>query len=532
MLGATTSYRLKSSISGLSELYTDFVISFIEFYIFKIITRIIRQCTSLLRRFYQRNSIHFIRSGDIPKNSASIDEMREVAARICRDYLHGAWKTVNAEDIKFRRISGGLSNFLYYVSLPDGFDNNNSASTISQQSIKRLRRDSSQQEGEPKEVLLRIYGQSHGDSAMLTELVVFTLLSERNLGPKLHGIFPGGRIEQYIPARPLKTGELAKPGISMKIAAKMAKIHSLNLPISKEPEWMWKSMGRWLKNIKTVFETTKHDCSPHNRDIIQEIRKTDLSKEVEWLKSVIESSNYPVLFCHNDLQEGNILVKGLPESDERLMPRDTLSSEHGAMANGHTRPRRNDIEAYDNGSKDILNGNISENLIINGASEVVSADASMINGIQLDDDEEDCDLELIIIDYEYCAYNYRGFDIANHFVEWTIDYTSKEFPYFYHSVNKYPTIKQREDFIVQYLRTIKDSDTYVPSQEELDEINEEISCFTMASHLFWALWAIVNVHQVIEFGYWDYALSRLREYLVKKKEFISLYRAHKPLDPK
>lgn len=144
----------------------------------------------------------------------------------------------------------------------------------------------------------------------------------------------------------------------------------------------------------------------------------------------------------------------------------------------------------------------SENLIINGASEVVSADASMINGIQLDDDEEDCDLELIIIDYEYCAYNYRGFDIANHFVEWTIDYTSKEFPYFYHSVNKYPTTKQRKDFIVQYLRTIKDSDTYVPSQEELDEINEEISCFTMASHLFWALWAIVNVHQVIEFGYW------------------------------
>jgi hypothetical protein len=28
---------------------------------------------------------------------------------------------------------------------------------------------------------------------------VFTLLSERKLGPKLHGIFPGGRIEQYIP---------------------------------------------------------------------------------------------------------------------------------------------------------------------------------------------------------------------------------------------------------------------------------------------------------------------------------------------
>lgn len=52
-------------------------------------------------------------------------------------------------------------------------------------------------------MLLRIYGQSHqGDQAlesMVTESVVFTLLSERKLGPKLHGIFPGGRIEQYIP---------------------------------------------------------------------------------------------------------------------------------------------------------------------------------------------------------------------------------------------------------------------------------------------------------------------------------------------
>lgn len=51
-------------------------------------------------------------------------------------------------------------------------------------------------------MLLRIYGRTHGEQALetvLTDTVVFTLLSERKLGPKLHGIFPGGRIEQYIP---------------------------------------------------------------------------------------------------------------------------------------------------------------------------------------------------------------------------------------------------------------------------------------------------------------------------------------------
>lgn len=161
--------------------------------------------------------------------------MRDIAARICRDYLNGAWKTIAAEDIELRRISGGLSNFLYYVSLPDGPQQSTATAAAvvagSGSPIvanKRPRKDSGDHNkhhhhhhpktartsssssslgeeslhGEPKEVLLRIYGQSHGDhalEAMLTESVVFALLSERRLGPRLHGIFPGGRIEQYIP---------------------------------------------------------------------------------------------------------------------------------------------------------------------------------------------------------------------------------------------------------------------------------------------------------------------------------------------
>ncbi|ENN81773.1 hypothetical protein YQE_01833, partial [Dendroctonus ponderosae] len=31
-------------------------------------------------------------------------EMREVAARLCRDYLHGAWKKVTAQSIGFKHI--------------------------------------------------------------------------------------------------------------------------------------------------------------------------------------------------------------------------------------------------------------------------------------------------------------------------------------------------------------------------------------------------------------------------------------------
>ena len=37
---------------------------------------------------------------------------------------------------------------------------------------------------------------------------------------------------------------------------------------------------------------------------------------------------------------------------------------------------------------------------------------------------------LTLIDYEYCSYNYRGFDLANHFCEWMYDYSLSEYPYF------------------------------------------------------------------------------------------------------
>lgn len=81
-------------------------------------------------------------------------------------------------------------------------------------------------------MLIRVYGQTHGErglEVLITESVIFTLLSERGLGPKLHGVFPGGRIEQYIKARPLSTKELADEGLSVQIAHKMAAIHSMEV---------------------------------------------------------------------------------------------------------------------------------------------------------------------------------------------------------------------------------------------------------------------------------------------------------------
>ncbi|KAH8303982.1 hypothetical protein KR044_010624, partial [Drosophila immigrans] len=524
---------------------------------------------------------------------ATLEEIRYAASRICRDYLTGRWKVATPEQLVVKRISGGLSNFLYYVSLPDlddfdeqqllkmqdqqqgvnvsidkhviaasaiakksyvnsdpdettvdasetaqtvimgivsddevdvNADDNDDITLSVNQANKRRRFDSDCGEStllrrlhipkqEPREVLLRIYGQTHGDYAlesMITESVVFTLLSERNFGPKLHGIFPGGRIEQYIPARSLTTMEMGDARISMKIAKKMGEIHSLNIPMSKEPDWIWNCMTRWLASVDSIVKG-KIESKP-NSSVLQKqrdlLRTIDYVEEMAWLRSVIDAGGYPVVFCHNDLQEGNILLRQTPKTHLRN-PHESISILR--------------LSNFDETLSDSMDGNnhleSSHNKSRSPSSfdELDTTDDSALDTSFISDNEPD----LIIIDFEYCAYNYRGFDLANHFIEWTFDYTNPQFPYFYHFKEQYCTARQCRDFIIAYLRKYHEDELYEPTSSELNLVEDEIQLFTMLSHLFWSLWSVVNVTSAIEFGYWEYGVARILEYQQLKTTYLA-----------
>ena len=110
-------------------------------------------------------------------------------------------------------FSGGLSNYLYYCALPTSVErhvdntvaSNDEATGHGALHIRGSNSSSSTSSLEPREVLLRIYGQVQGEQvdiqSLVAESVIFTVLSERKLGPKLYGVFPGGRLEEYIPVR-------------------------------------------------------------------------------------------------------------------------------------------------------------------------------------------------------------------------------------------------------------------------------------------------------------------------------------------
>ncbi|XP_025714416.1 choline/ethanolamine kinase isoform X1 [Callorhinus ursinus] len=389
-------------------------------------------------------------------SSLSRDAERR-AYQCCREYLGGAWRRVRPEELRVDPVSGGLSNLLFRCSLPDYLP-----------SVGK----------EPREVLLRLYGAIlQGVDSLVLESVMFAILAERSLGPQLYGVFPEGRLEQYIPvraqaptfprpflpptpspfpvfalmsltpgswvqSRPLKTCELREPVLSAEIATKMARFHGMEMPFTKEPHWLFGTMERYLKQIQ--------DLPPTGLPQMNLLETYSLKDEMGNLRKLLDSTPSPVVFCHNDVQEGNILLLSEPEDTDRLM----------------------------------------------------------------------------LVDFEYSSYNYRGFDIGNHFCEWVYDYTHEEWPFYKAQPADYPTRGQQLRFIRHYLAEVRKGETI--SQEEQRKLEEDLlveaNRYALASHFFWGLWSILQASMsTIEFGYLEYAQSRFQFYFQQKGQLSSFH---------
>ncbi|XP_023664648.1 choline/ethanolamine kinase [Paramormyrops kingsleyae] len=342
----------------------------------------------------------------------------------CRDFLSGSWKSISEADFQISIVSGGLSNLLYLCSLPDGV-----ATT----------------DGEPGQVLLRVYGAIlQGVDSLVLESVMFAILAERALGPRLYGIFPEGRLEQYVPSKRLRTEQLRIPELSAEIAVKMARFHRMVMPFNKEPKWLFGTIDRYMDQIlKLSFVREAHVKK------FSKLMKYNLQQELESLRTLLMDTPSPVVFCHNDVQEGNILMldNRTASSTERLM----------------------------------------------------------------------------LIDFEYSSYNYRGFDFGNHFCEWVYDYTYDQWPFFKAELENYPSREQQLHFFRSYLS--ENSEYLNSTKEDQARIEEamilETNRYALASHFLWGLWSIIQAKiSTIEFGYMDYAQSRFDAYFKQKKNVL------------
>ncbi|KAK3847637.1 MAG: kinase-like domain-containing protein [Linnemannia gamsii] len=123
----------------------------------------------------------------------------------------------------------------------------------------------------------------------------------------------------------------------------------------------------------------------------------------------------------------------------------------------------------------------------------------------------DEDGELVVIDFEYAGYNTRGFDIGNHFCEWTADYHSERPSIIHH--DRYPTKAEQLNFL----------EAYMEAEIAMNSMYKEVNKFALTSHIMWGLWGLIQATQSdIEFDYFEYSLQRLREFRRRREEFMSL----------
>jgi len=168
-------------------------------------------------------------------SSLETEKIREKAWQLCREFLQGAWKKVRREELRISHLTGGLTNLVFSVALPNN--------------VQVCGR-------EPHVTLLRLFGEEHNSPEqqykLIIQTVVFTMLAERNLGPKLHGVFPGGRFEEFIMGHTLTPQEMRTVDYSRQIARNVALVHSLNVPVSKEPTWLGDTMRSFVKGVEPI----------------------------------------------------------------------------------------------------------------------------------------------------------------------------------------------------------------------------------------------------------------------------------------
>ncbi|KAJ6646204.1 Choline kinase alpha [Pseudolycoriella hygida] len=235
----------------------------------------------------------------------TIDIDKNEALELGMSFVGDEWKTLKEDDIAITSLRGGYSGRLIIV-----------------EDVSKTCHDNPN-----KKFLVRLYGGKLVDKNDIvkagkcetSEGLVFYANGLNGLGPKLLGVFEGGRVEEFVPSHRLSEKDLVDPRLSMELARKLARFHALKLPVSKKRRDLLAVSGIYqdqynkenLMKIIKEFSLSAEECT-----LLEESYHNDH----KLLRSFESKVGGRIVFCHGDLNKNNILVRDTPDQfNERIM---------------------------------------------------------------------------------------------------------------------------------------------------------------------------------------------------------------------
>jgi ethanolamine kinase len=336
--------------------------------------------------------------------------------------------------------------------------------------------------------LVRCYGEN---TDLLinrrSETEVLIALSSLGFEVALLGTFKNGRIERWLEGRALEVAEIRSQDISDAIAVQLARLHSKNVALLSFPN---------ATAEKPMLLPTLH----------------------KWIDLALKAAV--------DIREGNAVM---PVTPARRAALDSIDVEHAAA---EVRELMREFET-------ILLRVAGDDRAANAPFEVVFGHNDLLasNIILVDDPAASAGSAataagptIRLIDFEYSAYTFRAFDLANHFQEWAGFETDW---------SALPSEATRRRFLRQYLSALLlrddaptdasggDVEGDVELERAVDALAEEVRLFAIFSDAYWGMWAIIQQrHSAIEFDFIGYSERRFARFAEHREAAVRRARAY------
>lgn len=210
----------------------------------------------------------------------------------------------NYDSYKITKIKGALTNVIYKLSI-----NHN---------------------GECKNYLVRIFGSKMNSLVDREDELKNIKMVPKEVGfVKILLPFNNGRVELFLDGyRSLSQHEMVNENFAKVVARNFALLHSKSVPIKNgdlgrfDHGFAWEKIEKWLSIIESPMGkdwlTKDAHSNIHNTLLCKDWNtfKKVILKYKKWLLTDYPNPSQSLLFCHNDTQQGNILVKESTRDDE------------------------------------------------------------------------------------------------------------------------------------------------------------------------------------------------------------------------